>query len=170
MFQRVSAFILVSMFLAACSSTPKNTADSAQPAQTKEASVDTAKAQDAAALQQAAAGQAANAEASVFFDFDKYAVKPEQRKAVEQNAARLKAHIDEKVTLQGNTDDRGSAEYNLALGEKRANAVHHMLAAMGVKANRIEDVSLGEEKPRASCEEEKCWQENRRVDFVFQGK
>jgi peptidoglycan-associated lipoprotein len=103
---------------------------------------------------------------SVYFDYDRYAVKPAYRDAAQHEAEWMRTHKNDTVTLEGNTDDRGSPEYNLALGAKRAHAVHQALVALGVPTARIKDVSLGEAKPRATCDEEKCWQENRRVDFV----
>ena len=77
----------------------------------------------------------------------------------------LKASPNLPVRLEGNGDERGSTEYNLALGQKRAEAVRHALELMGLPIAQVEAVSYGKEKPRATCHEEKCWAENRRVDF-----
>jgi len=101
---------------------------------------------------------------SVYFDFDTYIVKPEYREVIQQQAEVLKANTS-SVTLEGNSDERGSAEYNLALGDKRAHAVRKSLEVYGVKSDQITVVSFGEEMPKAACHEEKCWSENRRVDF-----
>jgi peptidoglycan-associated lipoprotein len=103
---------------------------------------------------------------SVYFDFDRFAVKPEYLGVIQQQATFIKGHKNDYVTVEGNTDERGSDEYNLSLGDKRANAVRKNLELLGVSATQINAVSLGEEKPRLSCHEEKCWQENRRADFV----
>ncbi|MDD5301209.1 MAG: OmpA family protein [Gallionella sp.] len=102
---------------------------------------------------------------SVFFDFDRYVVKPEYQGVVQRQAEFIKMHRNDIVTLEGNADERGSNEYNLALGDKRANAVQKDLELLGVPATQIRAVSMGEEKARLSCHEEKCWKENRRDDF-----
>jgi peptidoglycan-associated lipoprotein len=103
---------------------------------------------------------------SVYFDFGEFAVKPEYREVVTQQAEFMKAHGNVVVTLEGNTDERGSSEYNLALGEKRADAVRKSLEVMGVPSGQIKTASFGEERPRLACHEEQCWKENRRVDFI----
>jgi peptidoglycan-associated lipoprotein len=74
------------------------------------------------------------------------------------------------VVLQGNCDERGSREYNLALGQRRADAVKQRMVLLGVPQTRIETVSFGKEKPRATCHDESCWSQNRRVDFVHAWK
>ena len=107
---------------------------------------------------------------SVYFDFDKDTVKDEYKPLVEAHSGYLKAHGDAKVTLQGNTDERGSREYNIALGQRRADAVKKAMNVLGVGDKQIETVSFGEEKPRKDCHEESCWQENRRADVVYQGE
>ena len=107
---------------------------------------------------------------SVYFDYDKYDLKPQYQDVVQQNAAFMKEFGKDAVVLEGNTDERGSKEYNLALGQKRAETVRQALKLMGIPDSRIEAISYGEEKPRASCKAEKCWQENRRVDFDHKSK
>ena len=101
---------------------------------------------------------------SVYFDRDEFVVKSEFNNIIQQHAEYAKANRL-SITLEGNTDERGSSEYNLALGSKRANAVKKSLEIMGVPSKQLNTVSFGEEKPRLTCHEEKCWQENRRVDF-----
>jgi peptidoglycan-associated lipoprotein len=103
---------------------------------------------------------------SVYFDYDKYVVKPEFQAMLAAQADFLKKAPKDSLMLQGNADERGSSEYNLALGQKRAEAVRKALVLLGVDDSRMEAVSFGKEKPRATCHEERCWQENRRVDFV----
>lgn len=103
---------------------------------------------------------------SVYFDFGEFEVKPEYRDLVQRQAEFLKEHANVVVTLEGNTDERGSSEYNLALGDRRASAVRKALEVMGVPESQIKTVSLGEEHPRLTCHEEPCWKENRRTDFV----
>ena len=116
--------------------------------------------------QKAAAELQALQRKSVYFDFDKYVVKPEYVEVVRQQAEFIKMHKNDFVTVEGNTDERGSGEYNLALGDRRAEAVRKNLEILGVPAAQIRAVSFGEEKPRLTCHEEKCWQEDRRDDFV----
>jgi peptidoglycan-associated lipoprotein len=103
---------------------------------------------------------------SVYFDFNEFVIKPEYRDLMLQRAEFMKSHGDVTVTLEGNADERGSSEYNLALGDKRANTVRKSLNMLGVPDSQIKTVSLGEEHPRLACHEEQCWKENRRVDFM----
>jgi len=110
--------------------------------------------------------RAALAKKSIYFDYDNFSLKPQYQDVVKQNADLMKQAGKDSVVLEGNADERGSKEYNLALGQKRAETVKKSLLLMGVPDGRIEAISYGEEKPRAACQEEKCWQENRRVDFA----
>jgi peptidoglycan-associated lipoprotein len=103
---------------------------------------------------------------SIYFDFDKYAIKRDADSVITQHAKALAAYPRDYLTLQGNCDERGSSEYNLALGQRRADAVKERLVLLGVSAARIETVSFGREKPRETCHQESCWSENRRADFV----
>jgi peptidoglycan-associated lipoprotein len=107
---------------------------------------------------------------NVYFDFDKYDVKAEYTPLVEAHAAYLTSHKDAKVVVQGNTDDRGSREYNLALGQRRADAVRKSLNLLNVPESQIEAVSFGEEKPKAEGDNEAAWAQNRRADIVYQGE
>jgi len=105
---------------------------------------------------------------SIYFDFDSFAIRDEYRGTVEAHARHLMATPTRKVLIQGNTDERGSREYNLALGQKRAEAVRRAMAALGVAETQMEAVSLGEERPRATGSDETSWAENRRADLVYQ--
>lgn len=105
-------------------------------------------------------------QASVLFDFDNYTVKSSYTDMLMKQAQFLKTMSADHLTLQGNSDERGSAEYNLALGQKRAEAVRKALTLLGVSDGQIETISFGEEKPKADCHDESCWAQNRRVDFV----
>ncbi len=107
---------------------------------------------------------------SVYFDFDNYEVKSEYRPLLEAHAKYLVEHQQANITLQGNADERGSREYNLALGQKRASSVKKVLSVMGVPNRQIETVSFGEEKPKALGHDESSWAENRRTDIVYQGE
>jgi peptidoglycan-associated lipoprotein len=103
---------------------------------------------------------------SVYYEFDKYDVKAEFRALVESHARWLKANPRARLTIEGNADERGSREYNVALGQRRAESVTKMMVLLGAKAEQIEAVSWGEEKPRNSGHDEKSWSENRRSDFA----
>jgi peptidoglycan-associated lipoprotein len=103
---------------------------------------------------------------SVYFEYDQYDVKPEFRPLVESHARYLKANPQARLVIEGNADERGSREYNVALGQRRAEAVTRMLVLLGAKPEQIEAVSWGEEKPRVTGHDEKAWSENRRDDFV----
>lgn len=106
---------------------------------------------------------------SVYFDLDKYEIKPEHKDLVAAHAKFLVAQPQFKVLLQGNTDERGSSEYNLSLGQKRADVVKKSLQLLGVRENQIESVSLGKEKPKDAGHDEAAWAENRRADFLYKG-
>jgi peptidoglycan-associated lipoprotein len=104
----------------------------------------------------------------VYFDFDSYTVKSSDQPLLQTHARYLSAHPQRHVLIQGNTDERGTSEYNLALGEKRAEAVRHELTLLGVPDSQIEAVSLGKEKPVALGHDEASWAQNRRADLVYQ--
>jgi peptidoglycan-associated lipoprotein len=110
------------------------------------------------------------AKRSIYFDFNKYNVKPEFDALNSAHAKYLASHASRTVVIQGNTDSRGGREYNLALGQKRAEAEGKVLATLGVSSSRMEVVSFGKEKPKASGENEAAWAENRRADLVYGGK
>ena len=103
---------------------------------------------------------------SIFFDYDKAAIKSDEESVIATHANILQKYPRDHLTLQGNCDERGSSEYNLALGQRRADAIKHRLVLLGIPAERIETVSFGKEKPRETCHQESCWSENRRADFV----
>ena len=110
------------------------------------------------------------AKRSVYFDFDKYAVKTEYTPVIEAHGKYLTANINKKILIQGNTDERGGSEYNLALGQKRAEAVRKSLALLGTPESQMEAVSLGKEKPKATGSDEASWAENRRADIIYSVK
>jgi peptidoglycan-associated lipoprotein len=107
---------------------------------------------------------------SVYFDYDKYDVKAEYKDLVAAHAKFLTNNRKFKMLVQGNTDDRGSREYNLALGQKRADSMKKMLTLLGVNEDQIEAVSLGEEKPKNEGQDEAAWAENRRGDMLYSGE
>jgi peptidoglycan-associated lipoprotein len=107
---------------------------------------------------------------SVYFDFDSFVVDDKYKAMIESHAKYLAGNKAAKVTLQGNTDERGSREYNIALGQKRAEAVKRVMVLMGAPDAVIETVSYGKEKPRREGHDEAAWAENRRVDIVYFGE
>ena len=107
---------------------------------------------------------------SVFFDFDQDAVKPEFVPLVEAHAKYLRDNRGAKMLIQGNADERGSREYNLALGQRRSEALSKRLGLLGATGAQIESVSLGEEKPACVEHTEQCWARNRRGDMLYGGE
>jgi peptidoglycan-associated lipoprotein len=104
---------------------------------------------------------------SVYFDFDMALVKPEFSSLVERHGKFLTSNPNVAIKIEGNTDERGSAEYNLALGQKRAEAVRQALKIYGVKETQMEAVSWGSEKPKAAGQNESAWAQNRRADLQY---
>jgi peptidoglycan-associated lipoprotein len=104
---------------------------------------------------------------TVYFDFDKYNIKPKFDQIIECQAKYLRDRPMARVTLQGNTDDRGTREYNLGLGERRGKAVASALEAAGASQNQVTVVSYGEERPVCHQQKESCWKLNRRVNIVY---
>ena len=104
----------------------------------------------------------------VYFDYDKSDVRADQQGSLQADVQFLSAHPNVNFTIEGHCDERGSTEYNIALGDKRANAVKNALVAAGVNASRIKTISYGKEKPFCSESNEACWQQNRRGHFVYQ--
>ena len=160
--------------LAACSSTIKKTEETPpmQPAQVAKplpATVSPVVQVESEAAKQARLMQALS-KMSVYFDYDDFIIKAQFQEVIQQQGDFIKKSSNDKVTLEGNADERGSSEYNLALGQKRAEAVRKALVILGVSDNRLEAISYGKEKPRKTCHDESCWQENRRVDFVHKLK
>lgn len=145
------------VFLTGCSSVPLDES-------LKEGTTQT----EASAAAREEASAAALRQRSVYFDFDSYTVKPEFIGVIERHARNMIANPSETVQVQGNTDSRGSREYNLALGQKRSEAVKQRLQLFGVPASRIEAVSFGSEKPVALGENEEAWAQNRRADVIYQ--
>jgi peptidoglycan-associated lipoprotein len=109
-------------------------------------------------------------ERSVYFDFDKYDIKDNQKAVVERQGKYLASNGALKIRAEGNADERGGREYNLALGQKRAEAVVRALKVYGVKDGQVEPVSFGSEKPKAQGHDEAAWAENRRVDLAYPAK
>jgi peptidoglycan-associated lipoprotein len=152
------AMAAAGLVLAGCSSTPteegsKTTAAPATPV--------------VGAAAAAASAMPASAGSVVYFDFDRDEVKPEFMSVIKAQAASLAGNA-KKVTLEGHADERGTREYNLSLGERRAKSVAEVLKANGITADRIKLVSFGEDRPAVEGHDESAWSKNRRVEFVAQ--
>jgi len=104
--------------------------------------------------------------ADVFFDFDKYDIRPGDAKTLDANANWLKSNPNHLMLIEGHCDERGTNEYNLALGERRAKSTMNYLVSQGVQANRITIISYGEERPQCTEHNEACWAKNRRAHFL----
>jgi len=102
----------------------------------------------------------------IFFDFDKYDIRQNDAKTLDGNASWLKSHQNYLVLIEGHCDERGTNEYNLALGERRAKSTMNYLVSQGVQANRITIISYGEERPQCAEKVEGCWSKNRRSHFL----
>ena len=170
------AGLLGTLALAACSSTPdpvqQTTPAPGQSGQMSRPPVSANAAASSPSTSQTARGGAAATSSipqknSVYFDYDSTAVKDDYRPVVSAHARYLAEQRGNSVRVEGNADERGSREYNLALGQKRADAVKQRLTLLGVPAERIETVSFGEEKPRADGDNEAAYAENRRADITY---
>jgi peptidoglycan-associated lipoprotein len=106
----------------------------------------------------------------IHFDFDKYDIKPQEAKTLDANAAWLKQNANTLVLIEGHCDERGTNEYNLALGERRAKATMNYLVTQGIQASRITIISYGEERPTCTEKNEGCWQKNRRAHFLVKSR
>jgi len=113
------------------------------------------------------AGGPANVARIIYFDFDSYNIKPEFQGTIEQHAKFLKADGKRHVVIEGHTDERGGREYNLALGQRRSEAVRRALGLLGVGDRQVEAVSFGKEKPAAQGNDESAWAQNRRAEISY---
>ncbi len=179
--------LALALALNACSSTstkPVAIEDKSPTQATKPADVAPAAGVDTSVIKEVALDQGASNSGSnslkdpnnilskrkVYFNFDSDEVKAEFRPLLEAHAKYLLANASAKVTLQGNTDERGTREYNLSLGQRRSVAVKKTLNLLGVQDAQIETVSFGEEKSAPNCAEDPCAKENRRVDIVYENE
>ncbi|HEY8100552.1 MAG TPA: peptidoglycan-associated lipoprotein Pal [Burkholderiaceae bacterium] len=165
--------------LAACSSAPVKPEDQTASAQTSSAAKSGATSSNATTASVGSAATQGNplkdpnnilSKRSVYFAFDQYVIDDKYRPLILAHAAYLKSHPEAKVTLEGNADERGGSEYNLALGQKRADAVRKMMELSGASAKQMEAVSFGKEKPKAAEHNEAAWAENRRTDVHYKGE
>jgi len=177
------SLLLAGLMITGCAKRPATTAASAAaPAPAPSAAAPTpSPSAPAASAAPAAAAAAAPAQAprpvpkefmavaalkEVYFDFDKYDIRAEDAKTLDANAAWLKSNADNLVLIEGHCDERGTNEYNLALGERRAKATMNYLVSQGIQANRITIISYGEERPVCNEKTEACWAKNRRANFL----
>lgn len=165
------ALVVVSMgvlalSLSACSSTPTKPVGAGQAGSAPGAE---SSSMDGSGMNESVlyASAPKDAAATVYFGFDKYNVDPSYRPMLQQNAAFLKENAQRHVLVEGNTDNRGSREYNIALGEKRAVAVRDILLADGVTPAQVDVVSYGEERPAVEGNTEAAWAKNRRADLAY---
>lgn len=158
--------------LAGCSSTPMQNAD----APAANAATSTAKTAPSTTPAQAAAvslppyldpTNALATKRSIYFDYNDFSVKKDFASTLELHGKYLASHPSVSIKVEGNADERGGTEYNLALGQKRAEAVTRAMEVFGVKKSQVETISWGKEKPKATGHDEKSWAENRRVDLVY---
>jgi peptidoglycan-associated lipoprotein len=113
------------------------------------------------------AGGPVNVSRLVYFDYDSYVIKPEFQSLIEAHARYLKANTGRHVNIEAHTDDRGGREYNLALGQRRSEAVRRALGLLGVNDSQMEAVSFGKEKPAVPGSDEAAWAKNRRAELVY---
>lgn len=170
----ISLITLVSsaVLLAACSTPVKVAESQPTPAKPAAAQADQRAVQtvNTASVDPLDDPKGALAKRSVYFDYDKYVVKDEFKPLVAAHGKYLESNKGRKIVIQGNADERGGAEYNLALGQKRAEAVRKSLSVLGVSESQMEAVSFGKEKPKALGHDEAAWAENRRADIVYAPK
>ena len=176
MFRGAFAALALTLTLVGCSSVPldnvpvedKSASSVAQPgAGTGGAAVESRVAPVAADSAASTAAGPANVARIVYFDYDSYIIKPEFQALIEAHAKFLKANPNRHVSIEGHTDERGGREYNLALGQRRSEAVRSALALLGVADKQMEAVSFGKEKPAVPGSDEQSWAQNRRAEIVY---
>lgn len=160
---KISAAFAALLLVAACSSTPESTATT----DTGGSSTTTTAAAATGPVAGSPEDFTVNVGDRVFFDFDKYDLKPEARAQLEQQAAWLKTYPQYTFIVEGHCDERGTREYNLALGERRATSVKNYLVALGIDPNRVQTISYGKERPEALGSNEAAWAQNRRAVTVL---
>jgi peptidoglycan-associated lipoprotein len=161
---------LLAISIAACS-TAKKEEETAAPTDQETATDSRQGAQDQGSISSSPFEDPNNplSKHTVYFDFDSAEVKPGDREIVMAHAQYLASHPQTKVVLEGNTDERGSREYNIALGERRAKSVAQLMLLQGVSQSQIDVISFGEERPIALGHDESAWALNRRVDIIYPG-
>ena len=166
---------MLAVLLAACSSTPDAPEQSGAPVEGRDnagkvATVTAGDMNSRALPRELTDPKSILSRRSIYFDYDKFEVRSEYKDLVAAHAKFLSNNRQFKMLIQGNTDERGSREYNLALGQKRADAIKKMLVLLGAREEQVESVSLGEEKPKNEGQNEAAWAENRRGDMLYSGE
>ena len=162
-----AVFAALTIALAGCSSTPKLSEPPVRQAPPSSGQQSGMSGQTGGVNQNDLSGPLASVGRVIYFDFDSFAIKPEYQGLISQHAQYLQSHTASHVTLEGNTDERGSREYNLALGQRRAEAVQRALVLSGASVTQIESVSFGAEKPADPNHDETAYAKNRRVEFRY---
>ena len=164
---------LLALLIAGCSSTPDGAEQGGAPVESRDGGVATVTAGGVDGRKLPAVltdPKSILSKRSVYFDYDKYEVRSEYKDLVTAHAKFLADNRQFKILIQGNTDDRGGREYNLALGQKRSDAIKKMLTLLGAREDQVESVSLGEEKPKNEGQNDTAWAENRRGDMLYNGE
>jgi peptidoglycan-associated lipoprotein len=177
---RILIGVLAALALAACSTTPKQ--EGGAPVDERTPGATTPGAATSGAATGSVAGTANQGQGnplkdpgsilskrSVYFDFDAYAIKDDYKTLLEAHGKYLQANRNAHMTVEGNTDERGSREYNIALGQRRADAAKRMMMLSGATEAQIDTVSFGKEKPKNPGHDESAWAENRRDDIGYRG-
>jgi peptidoglycan-associated lipoprotein len=178
--KKVALSLIMTALLAACASTPvpttpadtsgsKSSNTSSSQSTTNPSTVDLTQGQ-AKSFTELTDPNNILSSRRVYFDFDSFIVRPDFHELVQAHAKYLNSHKDAKIILQGHTDERGTAEYNLALGQKRADSVRKMLNVLGVPDSQIETVSFGEERPLEAGDSDVVRERNRRAEIVYNGE
>lgn len=165
--QLIISIVLVNLLAACASEKPKEAAPAPAPAPKAEAPKAAPAPAPKAEVDPLNDPNSILAGRSTYYPFDVSVVQEEDKPLVQAHAKYLSEHPNRKVRLEGNCDERGSNEYNLGLGQRRADGVNKMLALGGAKAEQLESVSYGEEKPRCTDHNEACWKQNRRTDLNY---
>jgi peptidoglycan-associated lipoprotein len=160
--------VALALLLAGCPTKPTPQAAPAAPTEAAPAPTTETSAADAAAAAARAAEQRLLAQTVIYFDFDRSDIRPEFVDVIAAHARKLAASANLKVRLEGHTDERGSREYNIGLGERRAQSVRRALLLQSVGDAQVNTISYGEERPAADGHDEAAWAKNRRVEIVYQ--
>jgi peptidoglycan-associated lipoprotein len=155
---------LVGFYLAGCGKKPKPVAE--KPPVTEETKTQPKDTTGRVPTEEVKEEKTPSGFQKVYFDFDKYYIRDDAKTALENNARVLKGNKNMRILIEGHCDERGTVEYNLALGERRAAAARQYLMDLGIEASRITTVSYGKERPIAFGHDESSWQQNRRGEFV----
>jgi peptidoglycan-associated lipoprotein len=169
-FHTATLSLAAGLLLAACASTPLDapvadagaSSSTANPSQAR-----SAVAPGAAPTATPGAAGPAGVGSTVYFDYDSASIRPEFQSVIDAHAKYLGSHRDRKLTVAGHTDERGGREYNLALGQQRAEAVRRALELLGARGAQVESISFGEEKPADAGHDEASWSHNRRAELTY---